>query len=114
MTLALIVLGVLASAIVLYAVVVQLNDLPRFERGLPWRTCLRQHVRAIGLVLVGASAGMHAFLLLVGRPVDLLTLAMVLGVTLVYLSRSPDWLRYLLFGDRRQHIAAARPDRRVP
>lgn len=114
MTWALIGLGILASALLLYAVVVELNDLPRCERGQGWAVRLRHHLRAIGLVLIGAGAGMHAFRLLAGLPLDLLSLALVLGVSLIYLSRSPEWLRYLVCGDRRHPSAAAHADRRAP
>jgi hypothetical protein len=113
MTWLLITFAVLASALLLYAVVVELNDMPRCERGQCWATCLRHHVRALGLVLVGAGAGMHAFRLLAGLPVDLLSLAMVLGVTLIYLSRSAEWLSYLLRGDRRRPDTVPGADRRA-
>lgn len=110
----LIVLGVLASALLLYAVVIELNDLPRREHGQPWGPRLRHHVRALGLVLVGAGAGLHAFRLLAGLPLDLLSLALILGVSLIYLSRSPEWLHYLLRGDRHHPDTSPRADRRSP
>jgi hypothetical protein len=38
---------------------------------------------------------------------------MVLGVTLIYLSRSAEWLSYLLRGDRRRPDTVPGADRRA-
>ena len=101
LSLLLTILGIASAALVLLTVVVEVNDLPRPPGGAGLGAHVRRHLQAIGLVLVGTGAGMTGFRLLAGQPVELLPLALVLGVALSYLSRSPGWWHYVLAGDRR-------------
>lgn len=105
--------GLVAAAVLLLTVIIELNDMPRMGQGKGWREHVRHHARAIGLVLMGASAGMQGLQLLAGLPANAMGVMLLVGVTLVYLSRSPGWIRYLLFGDRRQVAQPTDRDRRL-
>lgn len=113
LSLLLTVFGLVAAAVLLLTVIIELNDMPRVGRGRPWRDHVRHHARAIGLVLMGASGGMQGLQLLAGLPANAMGVMLLVGVTLVYLSRSPGWIRYLVFGDRRQQAASPDRDRRL-